>query len=271
MARGRPAAHHGSGGVRRRLHCCLGHHVWSACHCDDWQRQAVFFSIVVYPVSEAQHSTHRDNRVPPSEQWDGWADTSPAQRRVTGAAGRTQVARTSPLGVIRPQSRAQGGQQPKLVFGMPLTLPGQLLAVAEKPVEKVVEELRAMKPLPTRQLSCAEAASGLQQLQEAEFVYVRRGGVVLPLSPFYQGPYRVLERSQKFLILEVGGRTEVVSVDRLKPHLGKAPLSPALPPQRGRPQGLSPVAASSWPCGPYWGGPLWRRECAKGKWRNPPV
>jgi hypothetical protein len=132
----------------------------------------------------------------------------------------------------------------ELVFGMPLTLPGQLLAVPETPVEKVVEELRAVQPLPTRQLSYAEAASGLQQLQQAEYVYVRRGGVITPLSPLYQGPYRVLERSQKFLSLEVGGRTEVVSVDRLKPHLGKAPISPALPPQRGRPRGRSPVAAS---------------------------
>ena len=90
---------------------------------------------------------------------------------------------------------------------MPLTLPGKLLAVPETPVKKVVEELRAVQPLPTRQLSYAEAASGLQQLQEAEFVYVRRGGVVPPLTPLYQGPYRVLERSQKFLSLEVGGRT----------------------------------------------------------------
>jgi transposase InsO family protein len=132
----------------------------------------------------------------------------------------------------------------ELVFGMPLTLPGQLLAVPETPVEKVVEELRAVQPLPTRQLSYAEAASGLQQLQQAEYVYVRRRGVVPPLSPLYQGPYRVLEKSQKFFSLEVGGRTEVVSMDRLKPHLGKAPISPALPPQRGRPRGRSPVAAS---------------------------
>jgi hypothetical protein len=151
-----------------------------------------------------------------------------------GAAGWPQVARTPPLGVIRPQSRAQGGQRlllSRVDFGMPLTLPSQLLAVPETPVEKVVEELQAVQPIPMRQLSYAEAASGLQQLQEAKFVYIRRGGVVPPLSPLHQGPYRVLERSQKFLSLEVGGRTEVVSMDRLKPHLGKASLSPALPPQ----------------------------------------
>jgi hypothetical protein len=85
----------------------------------------------------------------------------------------------------------------------------------------------------------------LQQLQEAEFVYVRSGEVVPPLTLLYQGPYRVLERSQKFLSLEVGGCTEVVSVDRLKPHLSKAPLSPAVPSQRGRPRGRGPIVSSS--------------------------
>ncbi len=69
-------------------------------------------------------------------------------------------------------------------------------------MEEVVESLRAVQPLPTRHLSYGEAASGLQQLQEAEFVYMHSGGVVPPLSPLYRGPYQVLERSQTFLSLE---------------------------------------------------------------------
>jgi hypothetical protein len=56
-------------------------------------------------------------------------------------------------------------------------------------------------------------------------------GVVPPLSSLYQGPYRVLDRREKFFKLEVGARPEVVSVDRLKPHLGMAPVTAALPPQ----------------------------------------
>jgi hypothetical protein len=133
----------------------------------------------------------------------------------------------------------------ELVFGAPLTLPGQLLSTPETWVQEVVEAMRSMQPPPTRQLSYAEAASGLQHLQQAEFVYVRKGGVVPPLSPLYQGPYRVLDRREKFFKLEVGGRPEVVSIDRLKPHLGTAPVTAASPPQRGRPKGPGPVAASS--------------------------
>jgi hypothetical protein len=93
-------------------------------------------------------------------------------------------------------------------------------------------------------------------LREAELVYVRRGGVLKPLSPLYKGPYRVLEKSQKYFRLDIGGRAEAVSVDRLKPHLGPSNVAPALPPKRGRPsnargagvggQGRPPgVAASS--------------------------
>jgi hypothetical protein len=71
----------------------------------------------------------------------------------------------------------------ELVFGAPLTLLRQLLSTPETPVQEVVEALPSMQPPPTRQISYAEAASGLQHLQQAEFVYVRKGGVVPPLSP----------------------------------------------------------------------------------------
>ena len=36
----------------------------------------------------------------------------------------------------------------------------------------------------------------------------------------YSGPYQVLERGNKAWKLQVGERVEVVSGDRLKPHLG---------------------------------------------------
>ncbi len=42
------------------------------------------------------------------------------------------------------------------------------------------------------------------------------------MSPLYQGPYKVLDKKEKFFKTEVGGQPEVVSMDRLKPHLGMA-------------------------------------------------
>jgi hypothetical protein len=38
----------------------------------------------------------------------------------------------------------------------------------------------------------------------------------------------------------VGEKREVVSIDRLKPHLGTRPLQPAVPPARGRPRIFKP-------------------------------
>jgi len=66
-------------------------------------------------------------------------------------------------------------------------------------------------------------------------VYVRKGGPGTPLSPLYSGPYQVLSSGPKVFKLRVGERVEVVSIDRLKPHRGAAPVQPAQPPARGRP------------------------------------
>jgi hypothetical protein len=73
-----------------------------------------------------------------------------------------------------------------------------------------------------------------------------------PLAPLYVGPYEVLERTDKYFRLAVGGREETVSIDRLKPHLGVGPFSAALPAARGRPPTSAPhdgsAAASSGSC-----------------------
>jgi hypothetical protein len=87
-----------------------------------------------------------------------------------------------------------------------------------------------------------------EKLMKAEYVFMRRGGVVLPLAPLYHGPYMVLQAGSKFFTISLGGREDTVSVDRPKLHLG-GPVVPALPPARGRPP-RSEVAAASvlpWP------------------------
>jgi hypothetical protein len=81
-----------------------------------------------------------------------------------------------------------------------------------------------------------------QSLQQAEYVYFRRGYCSKPLAPVYSGPYKVLNRSPKYFILQVGGEDLSYSVDRLKPHMGTSPVSPAQPPRRGRPAATSSSA-----------------------------
>jgi transposase InsO family protein len=134
----------------------------------------------------------------------------------------------------------------ELVYGAALTLPGQLLHPTEPPVDQFVERLRAILPPPTRQLSYAQAAASVpQSLMTARFVYVRRGGVVPPLAPLYQGPYAVLQSGPKFFRIMIGGKPDNVSVDRLKPHLGEIPVEPATPAPRGRPRKASVPSTAS--------------------------
>jgi hypothetical protein len=46
----------------------------------------------------------------------------------------------------------------------------------------------------------------------------------------------LVERRPKTFTVLVGDKSEVVSVDRLKPHTGQGPFQPVAPPRRGRPQ-----------------------------------
>jgi hypothetical protein len=138
-----------------------------------------------------------------------------------------------------------GFSSAKMVYGAPLTLPGKFLGAEEAPSPSFLAELRAKmfgfqppgvwRPPPA-------ASSGLpSNLLQAEMVYIRRGGgTIKPLSPLYDGPYRVLDRREKYFRVDIGGRAEAVSADRLKPHLGPSGATPAVPAKRG------------WPPGPGW-------------------
>jgi hypothetical protein len=63
----------------------------------------------------------------------------------------------------------------------------------------------------------------------ARFVLVRRDGAQPLLSPIYDGPYRVLERSTHFFLLEMGDRTDKVSTLRLVRQVTFS-LPPTAPP-----------------------------------------
>ncbi len=126
------------------------------------------------------------------------------------------------------------------------------MSAAEPPAAEFLQKLQQIEIPATRPLSYAEvAAKPPAALLQASHVYVRRGGALLPLTPLYVGPYEVLERADKYFRLAVGGREEMVSIDRLKPHLGVGP-SAALPAARRRPPTSAPqggsAAASSGSC-----------------------
>jgi len=150
------------------------------------------------------------------------------------------------LGLRVAPKEQSGLSSAELVYGAPLTLPGEFLRAPEHPPSDFVQQLRRQPSLaPTvKAPTFAEVvACPSKQLMAAEMVFVRRGAVAPPLAPQYEGPYRVVNRGSKVFELEIGGNRDMVTVDRLKPYLGQ-PMLPEQPPRRGRPPLVS--SASPW-------------------------
>jgi hypothetical protein len=59
--------------------------------------------------------------------------------------------------------------------------------------------------------------------------------VVPPLTPLYTGPFKVLRRSLHTFQVQVGNRTETISMHRLKTCISSSDTAAAEPPRRGRP------------------------------------
>ncbi len=85
--------------------------------------------------------------------------------------------------------------------------------------------MRALRCTPSRRplhSSCHPDSS----LRSATHVFVRHDAVRKPLQPLYDGSYRVLDRYDRFYTLDLNGRTDSVSVDRLKPAHIDFPIAP---------------------------------------------
>ena len=76
-------------------------------------------------------------------------------------------------------------------------------------------------------------------------VFVRRDGDRPSLRPVYDGPYRVVHRSDTYFCLAVGDREDSVSVSRLKPLLTEGPVVPAQPRRQGCPPRPKPLLAEA--------------------------
>jgi hypothetical protein len=150
------------------------------------------------------------------------------------------------LGLRAAPKEDSGVSSAELLFGSPLTLPGQFLDSAATPPEQFLSRLQSLAsglvPPPTRPVPGRCPLP--EELRRARFVYVRRGAAGTPLEPLYDGPFRVESQGDKVFRLHLGQRVETVSVDRLKPHLGTEQPVAASPPRRGR-----PAARASGPSG----------------------
>lgn len=130
----------------------------------------------------------------------------------------------------------------ELVYGEPLRVPGDFIPQSTLPWSPVVQRAalldgaKIFRPVPTTQHG-SQLSRVPVGLRSAEYVFIRHDAHRTPLRPPYDGPFRVLEQGDKHLVVDMGGKPERVSVDRVKPaHLDFAgPVELARPPCRGRP------------------------------------
>lgn len=140
----------------------------------------------------------------------------------------------------------------ELVLGQPLRIPGEFLLESAAPsFHSTADPFSSGGSLaPGPMHHCFPRSFVPSALRSARFVFLRRDAHRSPLQPPYDGPFRVLERDDKGFVLDMGGRRELVSVDRLKPAYvvaGEAVL-PGQVPRRGRPPSRPPVSPSQSDC-----------------------
>ena len=136
---------------------------------------------------------------------------------------------------LRTTPKEDSGYAPaEALFGTQLAVPGEFLDAPELPptdfLRKIDSAITGFSgPVPHH--TCPAPARPLPRtLLSSEFVFVREDSSVPPLSQLYRGPYKVVDRKEKYFKLQIGSQEINVSVDRLKPVFSDVKVSPALPP-----------------------------------------
>ncbi len=149
----------------------------------------------------------------------------------------------------------------ELVYGLTLRLPGEFVSPTtslphESPADYVTKLKEAMRRVTSSSPHHHSQRTTYvnEALKTCTHVFVRRDAVKRPLQQPYDGPYKVVDRSNKFFTLEVNGKTNTVSLDRLKPAYmdNPNPSSASLPASRSPARSSSssdpaPPSASSTP------------------------
>jgi hypothetical protein len=125
----------------------------------------------------------------------------------------------------------------ELTYGTTLRLPGEFFDRSRVSVDdeqsycaRLKRRMQQLRPKPPRPWERPVYLP--KELSDCSHVYVRRDMVTRPLQPPYEGPFPVLERIDKQIVINRDGKRDVISIDRVKPaHLDPAaPLPPCAPP-----------------------------------------
>ncbi|XP_064468597.1 uncharacterized protein LOC135381006 [Ornithodoros turicata] len=119
-----------------------------------------------------------------------------------------------------------------LVFGCPLSLPDDFLSSpspappsAHDFAAQLRDHFRDLQPASPRQPTNRKIFVH-PDLKTSSHVFVRADHVKPPLTPAYTGPHRLLAQDEKTVTVDINGRPEVLTKDRVKPAYFDALLSP---------------------------------------------
>lgn len=125
----------------------------------------------------------------------------------------------------------------ELLYGTTLRLPGEFFLPSKETADPMTYVTRLKATMQVLRATPPRAASQghthiSPDLATSSHVFVRHDAVRKPLQPPYDGPFRVLARAEKFYTLQLNGRQDSVSIDRLKPAYLDCPptSSQATPP-----------------------------------------
>ncbi|VDM06342.1 unnamed protein product, partial [Schistocephalus solidus] len=110
----------------------------------------------------------------------------------------------------------------ELVYGTPLRLPGEFVqsstvyySFSNAFVQQLKQRMAQTRPTLTRLTS--KRVFVQDDLKLAPFVFVRHDAVCKPLCFPNDDPYKVLQRMDKYYVIQKADKTDTVSIDRLKP------------------------------------------------------
>ena len=144
------------------------------------------------------------------------------------------------LGIRTAPKEDLGCSSAEMVYGALLTVPGDFIPSHDIPdhlkLQRLQDRVRSLVPVPTSQHGAVHASLP-RNLQQAKFVFIRRDAHRTPLQRPYEGPFKVIQPGSKTFQVDIGGKIETISVDRLKPaHMDpEHPAQVAEPRPRGRP------------------------------------
>ena len=110
----------------------------------------------------------------------------------------------------------------ELVYGTPLSVPGDFwpstAAFSQSPDSAFLPWLRGQKQNPIPMSRHGSTSTNMPpELTNCLYVFLRQDSNRRPLAAPHERPIKVLQRGAKSFQIDIGERTETVSVDRLKP------------------------------------------------------